>query len=77
MVTTDHSPLYSPYAGPTKKPTFTVTQFSACDQTLGPQQVDLRFLGPPSSQGAGRGSNPRQKDPCRSQGGVANHCNPV
>ncbi|GFO00597.1 hypothetical protein PoB_002710200 [Plakobranchus ocellatus] len=35
-----------------------------------PQQGDLRHSGPPS----GQGSNPRQKGPCRSQGGLASHC---
>ncbi|GFN77382.1 hypothetical protein PoB_000388800 [Plakobranchus ocellatus] len=37
----------------------------------GPQQGDLSLSGPPSGQASGRrwrGSNPRQKGPCRSQG---------
>ncbi|GFN91772.1 hypothetical protein PoB_001827800 [Plakobranchus ocellatus] len=33
---------------------------------------DLRVSGP--LLGQGRGSNPRQKGPCRSQGGLASHC---
>ncbi|GFN87823.1 hypothetical protein PoB_001432900 [Plakobranchus ocellatus] len=39
-----------------------------------PQQGDLRLSGPPSGQGTVQGSNPRQKDPCRPQGGFAVHC---
>ncbi|GFO02273.1 hypothetical protein PoB_002877800 [Plakobranchus ocellatus] len=38
-----------------------------------PQHGDLS--GPPSGQGAGCGARTsRQRDPCRSQGGLASHC---
>ncbi|GFN76620.1 hypothetical protein PoB_000312600 [Plakobranchus ocellatus] len=41
-----------------------------------PQQGDLRlFLRPSVRPGRQwRGSNPRQKGPCRSQGGLTSHC---
>ncbi|GFN87859.1 hypothetical protein PoB_001436500 [Plakobranchus ocellatus] len=39
-----------------------------------PQQGDLKLLGPQSGQGAGGGARTRDKDPCRSQGGLASHC---
>ncbi|GFO23872.1 RNA-directed DNA polymerase-like protein [Plakobranchus ocellatus] len=39
-----------------------------------PQKGNFRLSGPPSGQGSVADSNPRQKRPCRSQGGLTSHC---